>query len=502
MGINLKLNINYKGSIAKRLFIITAISFGIFILITLVAQTVFFEKFYINKKKSDMKNNLKKFKTSYVGLKDTQEIGNLIFQYEENYNYRVLILDEAGRQKYIISTTNERADMSRGKSLFDLSHQINERNLIQDVYRAGKAKAYFAGGFKPGTTNIIGGLYIHEKNEYLFISESLRPVNEASGVIKEFYTYFFVIAIILVIIMSLFYSNIITKPLLEINKSASKMAQLDFTERCVVRGEDEIGNLAGTLNFLSENLQLSLNSLKEANSKLQEDIDRERYIERMRKEFVASVSHELKTPINLIEGYAEGLKDNIFEDKDKEFYLDVIIDEAQKMGSLVYDMLDLSQLESGSFKLNKEEFSLKELIERTIKKLSGIINDKSINLELNLADNIMVYGDWNRIEQVMINYITNAVRHTDIGGKITINMIEDNKLARVEVLNSGENIPEDEMDKIWDKFYKVDKSRNRSFGGTGMGLSIVKNIVLLHGGSYGAENTEGGVKFYFSIEKR
>ena len=219
----------------------------------------------------------------------------------------------------------------------------------------------------------------------------------------------------------------------------------------------------------------------------------------MRKEFVASVSHELKTPITLIDGYAVGLKDDVFEGKEKDFYLDVIIDEARKMGHLVTDMLDLSQLESGNFKLILQEFNLKELIIFTLKKYETLFTEKLVRIETSFIDNVRVNADWGRIEQVLTNFITNALRHVNENGTINVRMVDKGEYISVEVENTGSHMPDDEMDKIWDKFYKLDKSRNRKLGGTGIGLSIVKNILTLHGYSYGVCNTADGVKFYFDV---
>jgi signal transduction histidine kinase len=252
---------------------------------------------------------------------------------------------------------------------------------------------------------------------------------------------------------------------------------------------------------LSENLHNSLTSLRQANAKLEADIEKERNLEKMRKEFIAAVSHELKTPISLIDGYAVGLKDNIFEDKDKDYYLDVIVDEAGKMGHLVSDMLDLSQLESGVFKLRKIEFDIVELIKFTTRKYENIASEKDVAIRLRLMESFILYGDYNRIEQVLTNFITNALRHVNEKGTVEVRMIDEEEMISIEVENTGSHISEEELEKIWDKFYKTDKSRNRKLGGTGIGLSIVKNILTLHGFSFGVNNTEGGVKFYFKVPK-
>ncbi|TDT63717.1 sensor histidine kinase [Fonticella tunisiensis] len=491
----------FRKSITKKLFIVNAIIFAAFILSTLIIQTLFFEKFYINKKKSELRGMMQKFKSSYTNAKSDGELDSIINELQDEYGYKIVIIDGFGRIKPNIYSFDVRDEIDKNRIIREISLYVRNTNLLEDIMSKDGITTYVTENKVFARRNIICAFYSKQNNEFVFTMASFQPIDEAVSVIREFYVYFFIGAIVIVVSLSLVYSNMITKPLIEINRTATKMAKLDFGEKCRVNSDDEIGNLAASLNFLSENLNNALTSLRGAKEKLEEDIVKERKLEKMRREFIAAVSHELKTPINLIGGYAEGLKDDIFEDKDKEYYLDVIIDESKKMGNLVSDMLDLSQLESGNFKLAKEEFYIDKLIGTTVKKLTGIINQKKIDITMNLIDDIKVFADWNRIEQVITNYLTNAIRHTDNNGSITINMKDADNNVIVEVINTGDKIPEDEIANIWDKFYKIDKSRNRSLGGTGIGLAIVKNIMLLHEGSFGAENTEDGVKFYFSLKK-
>ena len=292
----------------------------------------------------------------------------------------------------------------------------------------------------------------------------------------------------------------ITNPLKRINETAKKMSNLDFSEKCEVLSQDEIGNLAITLNFLSENLYRALSSLQRANIQLQKDIEKERKVEEVRKEFVAAVSHELKTPITIIKGYVEGIKDDIFSEEEKNESLDIILEETNKMGKLVKDMLDLSALESHATELKYEIFNLSEMIEKNIKSLNNEINDKDITIDRNYISDVYIKADKFRMEQVITNFLTNAIRHTEPLGFIWVAMnFEDNRL-KVSVENSANPISDEEMHNIWNKFYKADKSRNRTFGGSGLGLSIVKNVLELHGMEYGTRNTDRGVEFYFYTE--
>lgn len=500
-SIKIKFNIfkNNK-SIIKKLFIITAVVFALFIGGTLLIQSLFFERFYITKKTDEVNDSLKKFVSAYSKLEDDTKVASLIEEYEQNNNIKLGILDSSGVLSVVQKTSGNRVDPMKTREL-----DLYARRLVQNpdtltkIRNSNKIYCVISTKNDQISRSIVSIDYEKSKNEYIIALSSLQPVNEAVSVIKEMYMYFCIGALFFIIALAFVYSNMIAKPLVKINRTATKMANLDFTEKCQVTTMDEIGNVAASLNFLSENLDNALTSLRDANAQLEQDIEKERRLERTRKEFVAAVSHELKTPITLIDGYAVALKDDIFEGADRDYYLDIIIDEANKMGSLVTDMLDLSQLESGSFKLNRQEFNLAELITYTLKKYGTLIEEKSVKLYTNLIDPIIINADWSRMEQVITNFITNAIRHVDNEGTITINTLKVQDGIKVEVENTGSSIPEEEKKRLWDKFYKLDKSRNRKLGGTGIGLSIVKNILELHGYSYGVENTERGVKFNFTV---
>lgn len=476
--------------------------FALFIGITLIIQTVFFQKFYVSKKKSGLQSNIEKFKIDYNKDINNERTTQLIEEYEETYNLKIAILDNSNGLKLITKPPRNKLDVARLRELTEFVNQwikITNNNNLEQFKKKNDSVAIETQRRSDKTGNIIAISPDNEKNEIIFAVTSLQPINEAVSVIEELYKYFSIGAVLFIIVLAFIYSNMIAKPLIKINKVATKMAKLDFSEKCIVKSEDEIGNVASSLNFLSENLNEALTSLKEANVKLEEDIDKERKLEKVRREFVAAVSHELKTPISLIDGYAMGLKDNIFEEVEKDYYLDIIIDEGKKMANLVNDMLDLSNLESGSFKLTPEEFDICNLIKFTLKKYKNIIDEKKVKVESSLLEHVMVYADWNRMEQVITNFITNALRHVNESGTIYVNMINKDHTISIEIENTGSSISEEELSKIWDKFYKVDKSRNRKLGGTGLGLSIVKNILTAHNYSFGAENTDRGVKFCFVV---
>lgn len=338
-------------------------------------------------------------------------------------------------------------------------------------------------------------------NELIFVISSLESMNEMKDIMKEYYFYIFLAALVVIIVLAFIYSKMVSRPLVEINKVAKKMADLDFSSYCEVKADDEIGSLSRSLNTLSKNLNNSLEELKKANNKLVEDIEKEKELEEMRKEFVSSASHELKTPLGIIKGFAEGIKDGIYEEK-KGYYLDVILDETEKMEDLVLDMLDLSKLESKSYKLNREELIIDKLVFKVINKFKNHIERKKLSINCDFyREDILVYGDKRRTEQVIVNLLSNAIRHTEVEGYITISINSEEARVNISIENSGKQISKEKIDRIWDRFYRVEESRDKQSGGTGLGLAIVKNILELHDSKYGVKNTEKGVLFYFTLEK-
>ncbi|MGE5370629.1 MAG: sensor histidine kinase [Solirubrobacterales bacterium] len=222
----------------------------------------------------------------------------------------------------------------------------------------------------------------------------------------------------------------------------------------------------------------------------------------MRREFIAGASHELKTPLSLIKGYAEGLKENVATGADRDLFVDVINDEVRKMEALIGDLLDMCQLESGYGNVRFAPFDLGALVDSVVTEFSGSIAMKELALTVEKdGTEWQVTADSWRIYHVLANFITNAMLHTRPGNKLTVRLIARSEEVQVEVENEGAHIEENEMERIWEPFYRTDKSRNRDLGGTGLGLAIVRTILNLHHSTYGVRNTEAGVAFYFSLPR-
>ena len=329
----------------------------------------------------------------------------------------------------------------------------------------------------------------------------MAEISESAKVSNRFTAIITLITMVIVGLWALYVSDKFTKPIKQINATAKRMAELDFSQTLHINSEDEIGQLSKSINYLSGKLDASIGELNSKNRQLEQDVDKGKRVDAMRREFVSNVSHELKTPIFLIQGYAEGLKANVADDEEKRsFYCDVIMEEAEKMDIIVKDLLNLSQIESGKIELNKCEFDMEQLIVDVLNKLKPVFAERDVAVETGLDAPKAVVGDIVRIEQVIVNYLNNAINHVDEYKKIKISAQEYEGKVRVSVFNTGQHIPEELLDRIWQSFYKVDKARTRSYGGTGLGLAIVKAIQQAHGNSYGVQNKEDGVEFWFDIE--
>lgn len=316
-------------------------------------------------------------------------------------------------------------------------------------------------------------------------------------------------------ILMYFFSNIFARPIRKLANVAERMSKLDFDARIENPSNDEIGELSRYMNDLSFKLKNTLTELQQANSKLQLDIHEKVMIDEMRKEFLSHVSHELKTPIALIQGYAEGLKDNVIEDEDsKEFYCDVIVDEAVKMNILVKQLLDLNEIEFGQNRVNKESFNMVDLIRNSIQASTILTEQKQVRVSFDEIEPVNVYADEFMIEEVFRNYLTNAIHYCNADGTVKIWTVKslydtpfvvENQVSvignvRIFVSDDGPNIPEGELGKVFDKFYKVDKARTREYGGSGIGLSIVAASMQAHNKDYGVFNIPEGVVFYFDLD--
>lgn len=333
---------------------------------------------------------------------------------------------------------------------------------------------------------------------YAFSLFTLENIHDAFQILNGYYYYIFIFQLVLVLVLVYFYSKWITNPLIKLIDSAKSISELDFTKRTDISTNDELSTLSDSLNSISNNLSTAIETLESSNDQLAiEAIKRAENEERMRN-LLTSLSHEFKTPLGIISGFLEIISDGVYE-KEPEYYINVMSDEIDKLNGLVLETIELSRLETGSYKLNLSEFDIKQFIETLIRKFEKRLADKNMSFELRIEDQTVI-GDKSKIEQVMINLLSNGIRYSPNDERIEIISERNKGNLYVSIKNYGIQINQEDLDKIWDRFYRAEKSRNRSLGGSGLGLTIVKNILELHDSDFGVKNIKNGVEFYFSLK--
>lgn len=340
-----------------------------------------------------------------------------------------------------------------------------------------------------------------DSGEIILMRSNVESMQESVKVANKFLMYAGLASAVVISVIMFFVSRGFTKPILKLAEISKEMSELNFDVKYEVKSKDELGTLGNSMNVLSEKLETTISELKSANNELQVDIEKKTRADEVRKEFLSNVTHELKTPIALIQGYAEGLKDNISESpEDREFYCDVIIDEAAKMNTMVKKLLTLNQLEYGTTPMEFARFDLTAVIRAVLNSTEILATQKGITVHFAQNEPVYVWADEYMVEEVLTNYISNAFHYADGAKIVEVQLIPRGKRIRVAVFNTGTQIPEEELPNLWIKFYKVDKARTREYGGSGIGLSIVKAIMEAHNQSYGVKNHASGVEFWFELD--
>ncbi len=336
---------------------------------------------------------------------------------------------------------------------------------------------------------------------WYIISSTMESIKDSVKLANRFLAYIGVGAVLIGCIVCFWITSRFTKPILKLAEISAKMTQLDFEAKYQGKEKNEIALLGANINKLSESLEKNISELKTANNELKKDIEKKEEIDEMRKEFLSNVSHELKTPLALIQGYAEGLKEAVNDDPEsREYYCDVIMDEANKMNTMVKRLLTLNQLESGNDVVTMERFDVASLVSNYLQMAGILIKQNDVRVKYTQTEPVYVWADEFKTEEVFMNYFTNAMNHCGGERVIEVKITKENGKACVHVFNTGEPIPEDAIAHIWEKFYKVDKARTREYGGSGVGLSIVKAIMDSMNQKYGVENYVNGVRFWFELE--
>ena len=497
----MKTRSNFK-SVRFKLFLTLCFVIAVIVLCLVAINSIVLESFYLYSKTQTVRGVYEKINNYYNINGNNNNIEEELQRIAFNNNFDIFIETE---QNVIVFSTN--------KDFYSILEMItNTRNYSDErekqnniIYKDEEIKVEKINDQYNNISYIL--LSGRLDNGYkLYISIPAVPIEESVDISNQA---LIIIGLIILLISSFIASYIskkFTSPIVELNDITNKMARLDFSQKYrIADTDDEINELGKNVNTMSDKLETTIKQLRENNLELEKDIEEKSKIDDMRKQFISDVSHELKTPIALIQGYAEGLVENVnTDDESRKFYAEVILDESNKMDNLVKQLLELMKLEYGKREFNNENFDIVELINEVIRKCKVMLEEKNIDIVFQSDSPILVNADDFYVERVVTNYFTNAIKHTievNKEKKIEIKIKEKEDKIRISVFNTGNKIAEENLNKIWGRFYKEDSSRNRTDGGTGIGLALVKAIMTNYKNDYGVINKENGVEFYFELDK-
>ena len=487
-----------KHSLTRQVTFIVSILVAGAILLCWVLNTTLLPRYYIHNKKQVLMENYETI--SNASEQDKLKSDEFTVTFDNlcsNGNIMTLILQPDG--KVLRSSVND-LDTLRG----ELWNVLLHTNDMEVLYSNDQYQLLRKNDTRLDSEYLVL-VGVLENGDMILMRTAVESIRESAAISNRFLLFAGAAAIISSLLVAFFTTRHITKPLQQLTDISKRMVDLDFNAKYKSNRSNsyEVEELGNHINRLSENLERTISELKTANVELQDDIEKKIQIDEMRKEFLSNVSHELKTPLALIQGYAEGLQECINDDAEsREFYCDVNIDEADKMNRMVKKLLTLNQLEFGNDQVVMERFNMTELITGVANSTKILREQKNIRLELENPEEAWVWGDEFKVEEVITNYMSNAINHADGEKVIRVFYTCSEDKLRVSVFNTGQPIPEEDLDKIWVKFYKVDKARTREYGGSGIGLSIVKAIMDSLHQQCGVINHEDGVEFWMELSTK
>ena len=474
------------------------------VLLTILLNAAFLETYYFNDKKRTLIRAYENLNAASADGTLTQLDADTTFtRLCERNNIDILVVDADSAT--IIASEDDPQLLNR--MWWNLFSGENDQN-VERIHLIEKNDHYVIQqirNVRNGTQYIEIWGVLHNNEMFLILS----PIEAMKTAVKLANRYLIIVGIFTMIVglvAAVFLSKKAAAPIAALSGISEQMKELRFENKYTPGGIREIDDLGINMNEVSEKLERTLSDLKTANLELQRDIDEKTQSERRQKEFLANVSHELKTPIALIRGYAEGLREGVGEDEEsRSYYCEVIEDEAGRMNDMVKRLMTLTQLESGEEPMTFERFDLAEMLQTFVRSADILTKSVSARVLMTIESPLYVWADQFAVEEVIQNYFHNALHHVEGDGVIEIKtetrLEGDKRKVRVSVFNTGTPIPEESIERIWDKFYKVDKARTREYGGSGVGLSIVKAIMESMHEAYGVTNYDNGVSFWFDLEK-
>ncbi len=506
-----------KLGVKHKLFLVILLVLILNLAVLLFAGSAFFEGFYRANKLNEISRGAQRLKDAYsqgeqVLSSALTELENrniliTIFDYDpdagityEYYTRRRMLLNDREKPVEIPSGFQREHPLMKfaGQEQLHTETSLPSAQVLQSIAQTGKD---YVMEDNPARDLAFLRLFSHvEGNTYLLLETPRRYIGEIANLAVQYTAYLSAAALLLGAVVIYMVVSRITRPIQQIQVAAEQIARLDFSGACQASSTDEIGLLAQSINHMSEELQANINALMKANLMLQDDILRQEQTDRMRRQFIANVSHDFKTPLTLITSYAEALRDFGAEDEAaSQEYCRIILEEGEKMSNMLRQLLGLTQLESGMIQLERTVFSVSEIIQDVAQKYKLLTRQRSISVSLALDDSIIVDADYQQIGEVVTNLFENAVKYAQAGAHIRVSALRQGERCRISVFNTGKPIAEQDLQNLFLSFYRGDESRQRDKQGYGLGLAIVRSILEMHGEHYGVQNTGDGVEFWFTL---
>ena len=554
----------WKWGIRKKLFVFLLIILGLNVAILLSMGSTLFRAFYLHNKTEELKTSAKRIQNAYtedpenlfevvnsvenrnsiVFLLRLDEEGKLQIQYLTRNHYPYGEVDDGGTTPELPDTQGEAGQndpeperteyqnrSETGKEENGAQQEAageNGPSLTEDLLsNLGEAIPFSFGrrdflGMPPPVPDkelvakIPFGedeMYINDRPAdhislitrlddtfYLYLETPKEYIKSTADLAVKYTAYLSIGILLAGVVLLYFLAGRFTRPIREIQAVADKISSMDFSESCQIHSNDELGALSESINNMAHELEANIDKLIEANNVLQMDLERQQQTDRMRRQFIANVSHDFKTPLTLIISYAEAILDSK-DTREQRDFCKVILDEGNKLSSMVASLLRLSQLESGMQKLEPSIFCLDEILDTVVKSHRILSDQRHLKVEQLYGGECVVEADYPKIEQVVANLYENAVKYAPEGGEIRIRTDRQDGKWRISVENEGEKIPLEEIENLFISFYRADKSRHRDAQSYGLGLAVVKAIVELHGEKCGCENLDDGVRFWFTLSE-
>lgn len=465
------------------------------LLFTWLMNTLALEDFYLNRKNDDLASVFSQIDTAAQNTTGGAQLRAEIDRINARSNYSIVLLNNRMQLVYVSMGGMETNGWNEVQVTLPLNEVYENGTFVIKVEKNERVQQEYlalTGRLTDGT--------------WCVMRSPLEAISESAALSRQFLIYSGIVVILFGGVLAFLIARSFTKPISQLVEVTDSLARLDFSKKFTGKTGDEIELLGDSINHVSTELERNLSELKTVNAQLQRDNEIKTRQDQLRRDFIANASHELKTPIALIRAYAEGVSEDVSEDPEsRRYYCEIIQDEADKMNQLIKKMTSLMQLESGEEELNISRFELTGLVNGILRRYSILLDQKRIAFSFRYDRELYCWGDEYFIENVINNYISNAANHASAKGEIVVSagVVDgpERPRVRVTVFNTGEHISEEDLSRIWESFYKVDKARTREYGGTGLGLSVVSAIMRAHNMPCGVQNDPGGVSFWFELEQ-